>query len=75
MLFHGSRPDQQGHIQIERQDRNGFKFVKALIDVAVTGEGYVEYYWDDPSVEGDEDVGSAKVGYAEAFTAPYPKST
>lgn len=74
VLFHGSRPDQQGHIQVERQDRNGFKFVKALIDAATSGGGYVEYYWDDPSVMGDEDLGSAKVGYAETIacrtTAP-----
>lgn len=70
VIFHGARPDQEGHIQIERQDRNGFKFVNALIDAASSGGGYVEYYWDDPSVEGDEDTGSAKVGYAGAFTAP-----
>lgn len=70
VLFHGSRPDQQGHIQIEREDRNGFKFVKALIDAAASGGGYVEYYWDDPSVMGDEDLGSAKVGYAETVAVP-----
>ena len=70
VLFHGSRPDQQGHIQIEREDRNGFKFVKALIDAATSGGSYVEYYWDDPSVMGDEDLGSAKVGYAETVAVP-----
>ena len=70
VFFHGSRPDQQGHIQVERQDRNGFKFVKALIDAATSGGGYVEYYWDDPSVMGDEDLGSAKVGYAETIAVP-----
>ncbi len=31
---------------------------------------YVEYDWDDPSVEGDEDIGSAKVGYTESYTFP-----
>ena len=40
--------------------------MKALIDAATSGKGYVEYYWDDPSVEGDEDIGSAKVGYTES---------
>ena len=44
--------------------------MKALIDAATSGKGYVEYYWDDPSVEGDEDIGSAKVGYTESFTFP-----
>ena len=70
VIFHGARPDQEGHIQIERKDRNGVRFVKQLIDAAASGGGYAEYYWDDPSVVGDEEIGSAKVGYAQAFTAP-----
>ncbi len=65
VIMHAARPDQQGKIQIDREDRNGFKFVKALIDAANSGGGYVEYYWDDPLVIGDEDLGSAKIGYAE----------
>ena len=44
--------------------------MKALIDAATSGKGYVEYDWDDPSVEGDEDIGSAKVGYTESYTFP-----
>ena len=44
--------------------------MKALIDAATSGKGYVEYYWDDPSVEGDEDIGAAKVGYTESYTFP-----
>ena len=76
VLFHGARPDQEEQIQYELEDRNGFMFVKALIDAAVDPEksGYVEYYWDDPGVDGDEEFGSAKVGYAQTFTLPddYP---
>ena len=72
VIFHGSLPDQKGQIQIDLEDRNGFQFVRALIDAAVDEEasGYVEYYWDDPGVTGDDAFGSAKVGYAEAFTLP-----
>ena len=75
VIFHGARPDQEQQIQYDLEDRNGLKFVKALIDTAVeSGGGYVEYYWDDPGVEGDEESGSAKVGYAQTFTVPddYP---
>jgi hypothetical protein len=75
VIFHGARPDQQQQIQIDLEDRNGFKFVKALIDTAVeSGGGYVEYFWDDPGVDGDEELGSAKVGYARTFMLPpdYP---
>ncbi len=72
VIFHGSRPDLEGQILIDLEDRNGFQFVSALIDAAVDEEasGYVEYYWDDPGVTGDEEFGSAKVGYAEAVTLP-----
>ena len=71
VIFHGSREDQEDQIQIDLEDGNGFKFVRALIEAAVEEEGgYVEYYWDDPGVTGDEEFGSAKVGYAQAFTLP-----
>ena len=72
VIFHGSRPDQEGRIRIDLEDRNGFQFVRALFDAADDEEasGYVEYYWDDPGVTGDEEFGSAKVGYAEAVTLP-----
>ena len=72
VIFHGSHPDQEGQIRIDLEDRNGFQFVRALIDAAVDEEasGYVEYYWNDPGVTGDEEFGSAKVGYAEAVTLP-----
>ena len=74
VLFHGARPDQEDQIQVELVDRNGFPFVKALLEKAISGGGYVDYYWDDPGVEGDEELGSAKVGYAQTFTVPdeYP---
>ena len=69
MIFHGAQPDQEGQPRIDLEDRNGFKFIKALVEAAVDG-GYVEYYWNDPGVTGDEEFGSAKVGYAETFTLP-----
>ena len=72
VIFHGAREDQEGTINIDLEDRNGFRFVEALIGAAIDEEasGYVEYYWDDPGVEGDEELGSAKVGYAETVTLP-----
>ena len=70
VLFHGARPDQEDQIKIDLEDRNGFMFIRALIEKAKSGGGYVEYYWDDPGVVGDEEFGSAKVGYAQTFTVP-----
>ena len=74
VIFHGARPDQEEQIQIDLADRNGFMFVRELVKKAISGGGYVDYYWDDPGVEGDEELGSAKVGYAQTFTVPedYP---
>ena len=70
VIFHGARPDQEEQIQIDLADRNGFMFVRELVKKAMSGGGYVDYYWDDPGVEGDEELGSAKVGYARTFTVP-----
>ena len=70
VIFHGARPDPEDQPRIDLEDRNGFKFIEALVEAAVAGGGYVEYYWNDPGVTGDEEFGSAKVGYAETFTLP-----
>ena len=61
----GTDPDRSGRPQ-------RIPIRKALVDAAVDEEasGYVEYYWNDPGVTGDEEFGSAKVGYAEAVTLP-----
>ena len=52
------------------EDVNGYKIIRGLIDAAEAGGGFVEYYWDNPAVEGDEESGSPKVSYAEGFTLP-----
>ena len=70
VLFHATRPDQVGRNLIDSQTINDFPVVRRLIEKAQAGGGFVEYYWDDPSVVGDEDTGSAKVGYAAPFTLP-----
>ena len=68
MLFHGVARSREHTDATEREDVNGVKFIQELIKVAKAGGGYVEYYYNDPAVEGDEDTGSPKVGYAELFT-------
>ncbi len=54
-------------LDLEMEDRNGVKFIREIMPVGVAGGGYVEYYWDNPAVEGDEVTGSRKIGYAEGF--------
>ena len=59
---------QEGRNWIDLEDVNGYKIIRGLIDAAEAGGGFVEYYWDNPAIEGDEEAGLPKVSYAEGFT-------
>lgn len=64
VIFHGGDPFQEGLTVWNLEDLNGTKFIQDLIGTARGGGGFVEYFYDDPSVVGDEDTGSPKVSYA-----------
>ena len=73
VLWHGA------NAALVDQDLSGLKdqftgapFVEELIAAANSGGGHVEYHFDDPSIEGDEDHTSPKLGYVEPFTSPLP---
>ena len=70
VLFHGSEPFREGKpANLERTDINGVRFVEELIEGARReGQKFLEYYYDDPAVEGDEDTGSPKLGYTVSFS-------
>ena len=70
VIFHAARPDQEGRILLDAQTVNDFPVVRNLIEKAQEGGGFVEYYWDDPLVEGDEETGGPKIGYAEMLKFP-----
>ena len=70
VLFHGADPSREGRIALDLEDSYGVKIVKRLIDAASTGGGYVEYHYNDPTMEGDEAFGSPKLTYAEGFRLP-----
>ncbi len=68
VLFHGSESFREGKpANLDRVDVNGIRFVYELIKGANTGGSFVEYHYDDPTVEGDEETGSPKIGYATGF--------
>ncbi len=71
-IFHGSNASLEGQsANLDRTDINGVPFVEALIVGARReGQKFLEYYYDDPSIEGDEDTGSPKLGYAVSFNIP-----
>ncbi|MDE2804028.1 MAG: cache domain-containing protein [Gemmatimonadota bacterium] len=68
VIFHGANPWREGRFAEDIVDINGVPFFELLIAAAQAGGGFVEYFWDDPTVEGDEDTGSPKVSYALSFT-------
>jgi len=71
VLFHGADPWREGRVGTDVVDINGTPFVEQIIAAARAGGGFVEYFWDDPTVEGDEDTGSPKVSYALSFTSNF----
>ena len=63
-IFHGADQSLEGQNMLDIEDVNGVKIIQELLAAAAAGGEYVEYYWDNPAIEGDEEIGSPKVGYA-----------
>ena len=63
-VFHATRRDIEGQDRFERQDKNGFKYIQEILRQAAAGGGFVEYFFDNPAIEGDEEEGSRKIAYA-----------
>ena len=72
ILFHGTEPFREGRpTDLTRTDINGVRFAEELIGGARReGRKFLRYHYDDPTIEGDEDTGSPKLGYAVSFTVP-----
>ncbi len=66
LLFHGATPSREDVNIFDAQDLNRVYYVRELIQAAQAGGDYVEYYFDNPAVDGDEETGSPKVSYAES---------
>ena len=65
-LFHAVNPDLEGQNLWDLTDKNGVFIVREL--TAKAGVEFVEYYFDNPDVIGDEEEGSLKVAWAEKLT-------
>ena len=72
ILFHATEPFREGRpTDLTRTDINGVRFAEELLEGARReGRKFLRYYYDDPTVEGDEDTGSPKLGYAVSFPVP-----
>ena len=71
-LFHGSEPFREGNpTDMVRTDSKGVKIAEELIGGARReGQKFLRYHYDNPAIEGDEDTGSPKLGYAVSFPVP-----
>ncbi len=72
-LFHGAQPirfEGRKFEDIERRDIHGVPYLRELLAAGEAGGGFVEYMFDNPAIEGDEEIGSLKVAYATGFTLP-----
>ena len=69
-LFHGSEPFREGKTtDMTRTDSKGVRFAELLIGRARNeGRSFLRYHYDNPAIEGDEETGSPKFGYAVSFT-------
>ena len=74
VIFNANNPQVVGLNLHDMTDANGVEIAHELIE-ALDGDGFAEYTWDDPRIEGDEvtEAGkspgsSAKVGYVERVT-------
>ena len=71
-LFHGSEPYREGQTtDMTRTDSQGVRFAEELIGGARReGRKFLRYHYDNPAIQGDEETGSPKLGYAVSFDAP-----
>ena len=71
-LFHGIEPFREGHpTDMTRTDFKGVRFAEELIGGARrNGRSFLRYHYDNPEVEGDEETGSPKLGYAISLQLP-----
>ena len=69
VIVHGGNRSLEGEDLYDRVDLNGVVYTQELLAAARRGGDYVEYYFDNPDISGDEVEGSLKVGYAVEITA------
>ena len=71
-LFHGSEPYREGkRTDMTRTDSKGVRIAEELIGGARReGRKFLRYHYDNPAIEGDEEPGSPKLGYAVSFQPP-----
>ena len=71
--FHAASRSLEGRNLYNDKDKNGVYYVRELIAAAEAGGDFVEYLFDNPDVQGDEEEGSPKVSYVMLLDLPGEK--
>ena len=66
VLIHGDDPRIENKLLTDVEDDKGKKVVQEFLAAADRGGDFVEYHWEDPSVDGDH---NPKTSYAVEFTS------
>ena len=71
-LFHATEPYREGKLtDMMRTDSKGVKIAEELVGGARReGRKFLRYHYDNPAIEGDEETGSPKLGYAVSIPLP-----
>ena len=71
-IFHGFESYREGKpTDMVRTDSQGIKIAEELIGGARReGRKFLRYHYDNPAIQGDEETGSPKLGYAVSFQVP-----
>ena len=71
-LFHATEPYREGKItDMMRTDSKGVMIAEELVGGARReGRKFLRYHYDNPDIEGDEETGSPKLGYAVSVPLP-----
>ena len=65
LVFHVAKPELEGR-SINLVDEDGPRNTEELVKMALEGDGFIEYKFDDPATT-DTDEAVLKISYAEAF--------
>ena len=67
-FFHAANQALEGQNLWDLRDLRGVFFMRELVGAAQAGSGFVRYFWENPTVEGDEEDGSPKLGFGVPVT-------
>lgn len=65
-LLHGGNPKIENQYLIDLEDDRGKQIIREFLAATERGGDFVEYYWDDPSVDGDE---GPRLSYAVGYVS------